>query len=359
METTESKNMILGFFLTLFFISIIIMGWLLWPFVSTIILAAVVTGMFNPLYNLIKKRVKPNLASLITCIIIFFILFVPIVFIVGALSKEGYQLYQMGKDAVISNQLKNLLETSKVIEKATIILTKFNIELTGDKIYNAISEIGKTVGLSLFKQSSLIASNVLNFLFHFFFMLLIIYYLLIDKEKLLNFIITLSPLPKDQDEKLIQKFKDISGAILIGNGIGGLIQGVLGGLVFLIFGLSSPLLWGFIMSLLAFLPILGIGVVFIPAAIFLFLKGKVFASIFFIIFYLVLSGIIEYIFKPKLVGKRVKMHTLLVFLSIVGGLKLFGILGIIYGPLVITAFLTLTDIYQASYQKIVETHKEC
>jgi predicted PurR-regulated permease PerM len=86
----------------------------------------------------------------------------------------------------------------------------------------------------------------------------------------------------------------------------------------------------------------------------LILQGRLGAGIFFIVFYIVLSGGIEYLFKPKLVGKRVQMHTLLVFLSIIGGLKLFGILGIIYGPLVVTAFLTLTDIYESSYQSIVE-----
>jgi len=105
---------------------------------------------------------------------------------------------------------------------------------------------------------------------------------------------------------------------------------------------------------LAFLPILGVGLVFIPAAIFLFLKGSIGAGIFFVIFYLVLSTGVEYLLKPRLVGKRVQMHTLLVFLSIIGGLRLFGILGIIYGPLTVTAFLTLTEIYRASYQDMVE-----
>jgi predicted PurR-regulated permease PerM len=189
-------------------------------------------------------------------------------------------------------------------------------------------------------------------------MLLIAYYLLIDGNKLVSFIVDLSPLPDDQDEKLIQKFKDIARAVLVGNGLGGLIQGTLGGIVFSLFGFQSSFLWGVIMALLAFLPILGVGAVFIPAAIYLFIKGRIAAALFFIIFYIVLSGCIEYIFKPKLVGKRVKMHTLLVLLSIMGGLKLFGILGIIYGPLVVTAFLTLTDIYHASYQQLVNPISE-
>ena len=108
------------------------------------------------------------------------------------------------------------------------------------------------------------------------------------------------------------------------------------------------------MALLAFLPIVGIGAVFLPAALYLFLQGRVGVGIFFIVFYVLLSGGVEYFFKPKLVGQRVQMHTLLVFLSIIGGLKLFGILGIIYGPLVVTAFLTLADIYESSYRRIVE-----
>ena len=189
-------------------------------------------------------------------------------------------------------------------------------------------------------------------------MLLVIYYLLIDGDRLVSFIIDLSPLPSEQDEKLIKKFKDMAGAILIGNGLGGLIQGTAGGIVFSLFGLKSPFLWGVIMGLLAFLPIIGIGVVLIPAAIYLILKGRIAAGIFFIVFYIILSGGIEYLLKPKLVGQRVKMHTLLVFFSIIGGLKLFGILGIIYGPLVATAFITLTDIYYASYRELVDPVKD-
>jgi predicted PurR-regulated permease PerM len=162
--------------------------------------------------------------------------------------------------------------------------------------------------------------------------------------------VELSPLPDDQDRKLMDKFHAMASVVLVVNGISGLIQGFLGGAVFAIFGLGSPFLWGFIMAILAFFPIVGIAVVFVPASIYLFLKGRIAAGIFFIIFYLFVSSIVEYVVKPKLVGNKVRMHTLLVFLSILGGLKVFGILGIIYGPLVITAFLTLTDIYRASYE---------
>ncbi|MEA3279837.1 MAG: AI-2E family transporter [Thermodesulfobacteriota bacterium] len=359
MPDRSSYNIIFWFFLILFIASIVMLGWLIWPFISIIVLAAVVTGIFNPVYRffLIKDKINSPFASFLTCVLIFFVLFIPIVFFVGILSKEAFDLYTTAKSAILNDQIKNLLANSKVFEKANFLLSHFNIEFTGEQLNKAISEIGKVVGLFLYEQARSIASNMFAFLVNFFLMLLVIYFLLIDSDRLISFITGLSPLPREQDEKLIQKFKDMAGAILIGNGLGGLIQGTLGGIVFMLFGFKSPFLWGFIMSLLAFLPIVGVGAVFIPAAIYLFLTGCIASGIFFIIFYVILSGGIEYIFKPKLVGHRVKMHTLLVFFSIIGGLKLFGILGIIYGPLVVTAFLTLTDIYHANYQKIVGDKK--
>ena len=330
--------------------------WLLRPFFSIIVLAGVISGVFAPVFRLILsgKKITPPFASLFTCFLIFILVFVPVVFLVGVLSKEAYALYLMGKSAVISDQMKVLLESSRVLEKANSFLANFQYEITGEEFNRTLSEIGKFVGFFLYEQARSVASNMLSFVINFFLMLLVIFYLLTDGDKLLTFIIELSPLPREQDEKLIGKFKEMAGAILIGNGLGGMIQGILGGLVFWIFQLNSPILWGVIMTLLAFLPIVGIGIVLIPASIFLILKGRIAAGIFFFVFYVTLSGGIEYLFKPKVVGNRVKMHTLLVFLSIISGLKLFGIIGIIYGPIVITAFLTLTDIYQSSYRVLVE-----
>ena len=354
MNPSSPRDMILWFFLALFLVSCILLGWLLWPFFSVIVLAIVITGVFNPVYRVLHRKLNATVSSLITCVIIFFVLFVPVSAFVGILANEAYDLYLTAREAVANNPIQELLENSKVVDKINGLLTNFGIKITGDELNRAVTELGRTVGLYLYQQARSMTANIVNFVVNFFFMLLIVFYLLIDSQRLVSFIVGLSPLPDDQDEKLIQKFKDMAGAILIGNGLGGLIQGTLGGIVFAFFGFRSPFLWGVIMGLLAFLPIVGVGAVFLPASLYLILQGRLAAGIFFIVFYILLSGGIEYLFKPKLVGKRVQMHTLLVFLSIIGGLKLFGILGIIYGPLVVTAFLTLTDIYEASYRRIVE-----
>ncbi len=330
------------------------MGWLLWPIISVIILAIVVSGVFGPVYRLLNQRLNSTLASLLTCILIFLVLFLPISFFVGILANEAWELYLTARGALQSKPIMELLEKSDIFGKINQFLARFKIEITGEQLNAAIAEVGRVVGLFLYEQARSITANVLKFIVNFFFMLLIIFYLLIDSPRLISFIVKISPLPEQQDQMLIQKFKDIASAILLGNGLGGLIQGTLGGAVFALFGLKSPFVWGVIMALLAFLPIVGIGAVFIPAAIFLLLQGRLAAGIFFLVFYTMLSIGIEYFFKPKLVGQRVRMHTLIVFLSIIGGLKLFGILGIIYGPLVVTAFLTLAEIYLASYQQLIE-----
>jgi len=353
MPESSSTQMIFRYFLIIFLLTIFLVGKVLWPYLSILVLAFVLTGIFYPVYRFFAQKIRPVLASLITCMIIFLVVFVPLVFLVGSLSKEAYDLYLMGSKPATNQALKELLQNSHIVERIEGFLANYDIRLGAEHVNKALSELGRTVGLFLYEQVSTIASNVLKSVVSFALMLLIVFFLLIDGKRLVDFFVELSPLPEEQDRKLMEKFQAMASVVLVVNGISGLIQGSLGGALFAIFGLGSPLLWGSLMAVLAFLPILGIALVFIPASLYLFLKGRIGAGIFFLLFYLVVSSVMEYVIKPKLVGDKVQMHTLLVFLSIIGGLKVFGILGIIYGPLVITAFLTLTDIYRSSYETYI------
>jgi len=350
-----SRGAVFWFFLAVFFLSIYLMGMLFWPFLSIIVLASVVTGVSTPVYRIFNKKTGEVFASFLTCMLISIALFIPAILCLGILSKETYDLYVSAKNVVLNEQIMSLLDGSEVLDQINHFLSRFNMEISPEDLNKTFSTVGTQAGLFLYKQIGAVASNMFSFIVSFCMMLLVIFFLLIDGEKLMEFIMDLSPLPLEDNEKLVQKFKDIAGAILIGNGLGGFIQGVAGGIVFALFGLKSPFLWGLIMGFLAFLPILGVGLVFIPASLYLLLHGRFFAAGFFIIFYILLSGGIEYIFKPKLVGKRVRMHTLLVLFSIIGGLKMFGLLGIIYGPLVVTGFLTLTNMYHSTYRKMIES----
>ena len=353
----NTRNPILWFFVACFFGSLFILGWLLFPFLSILVLGAVISGISYPLYSAIRKvpKLSPATASFITCLLIFLVLFVPTVFFVGSLAQQAFELYQTARGAAFNDQINGMLRDSRVLDRVNEYLSVYNYAITGDEIRNAVTEIAKFVGLFLYEQARAIASNTLAFVINLFLMILVIFFLLKDGQRLISYIVDLSPLPTDQEQKLIGRFKQMTGAILIVNGASGLIQGGLGGLVFWIFGFNSAFLWGVVMALLAFIPIFGIGVVFVPTAIYLFINGRITAGIFFLIFYIIVTGGTEYAFKPKFVGQQVNIHPLLIFFAIIGGLKLFGILGIIYGPLVVTTFLTMADIYLANYQRLVES----
>ncbi len=356
MGQTPSEKAVFFFFLVLFSASLILVCWLLSPFFATIVLGLVVMGAFAPLNRLLQRRLKPAWASMITCLVIFFVVLVPVLFFVGVLSKEAYVLYQTAKGAVLSNQVKEFLENTLILDRVNHLLASLGLDLSfsWEELVKPISDLGRVVGLYLFQQASFIASNVFKIVFYFCLMLIVVYYLFIDGSRFVDYIYDISPLADEHNEKLFCKFKEMAGAVLVGNGLGGLIQGVVGGGAFFMLGLASPFLWGVIMGFLAFLPILGIGVVLIPTGLILMVKERMAAGIFILVLYAVLSWGIEYVFKPKVVGDRVKMHPLVVFFAIIGGLQIYGILGIIYGPLVVTMFLTLADIYFAKFQAIVE-----
>lgn len=345
--------MVLGYFLALFLVSILLVGRLLWPFLSILILSFLLAGIFQPVYAFLNKKLSSTFSSLLTCFLIIILVFVPLVFFIGALSQEALALYQQGKGANLGMKLMELIQDNAMMVRLENFLKGYGIVIEPQGVSKTLSDFAKMAGLFLYNQASSWAANIMSFVFNFFMMILTIFFLLIDHERLINFLLRLSPLPKDQGRSLIMKFEEIAGAVLIGNGICGLIQGVLGGLVFSIMNVGSPILWGGVMGILAFLPIFGIGLVLIPMGGVLLLKGRLGAALFMIIFYIILSFSVEYLLKPKLVGEQVKMHTLLVFLSIMGGLSVFGFLGIIYGPLIITAFLTMTDIYLTAYEHFV------
>ncbi|MEA3470065.1 MAG: AI-2E family transporter [Thermodesulfobacteriota bacterium] len=344
----------MGYFLLVFLISILFLGRILWPFWSILVLSFLLTNIFRPMYMFFNNKMPEKMASILTCLLIILIVFIPLLFFVGALSSEALGLYHWGRNTQVGMKFQLFMQDSPMILQFQDYLQDFGFHFEPAQITAMFSYIAKMAGLFIYNQASSWAANILQFLFLFFMMILTIFFLLIDQDRLIKFVIAVSPLPDDEDRLLVTKFQEIANAILKGNGICGIIQGILGGAVFAIMGLSSPILWGGIMAILAFLPIFGIGLVMIPTAIVLVLSDSVGAGIFLFCFYLTLSFTIEYLVKPKMVGNEVQMHTLLVFLAIIGGLSVYGVLGIIYGPLIVTAFLTLTEIYLAKYDNPVQ-----
>lgn len=340
------------FFITVLLCSLALLLSLFWAYISAVVLALFIASVFYPFYLRVKRLFKDReiSSSLFMTLFILLALILPMGWFASTLSKEALDFYNTTRNSVSLNKIQHALESdSPLAQKIRKVGDMVGLEYSPETIKTLSASIGKKVGLFLYDQGRSMASNLFSFLVHFFLMMMTIYYLFRDGFRLKDYITQLLPVPRQQLEKVVETFQEMGRAIFIGNGLSGIVQGVLGGFGFYIFGVNSPFLWGTVIAFMAFLPVIGASIVFLPAAAILFLQGKTSTGLGFLAYNICYSSIIEYLIKPKLIGQGMQMNSLLVFIGIIGGIKLFGILGIIYGPLIITIFLTLAEIYRQEY----------
>lgn len=345
-------------FALVFLAAFLMLGLVLWPFRNQLFLAFLLASVFHPAYNRIGARTKPWIAATLTCVLITLCVFLPLLFCIGAISAEIPAVIQLGKQNDLMVQLQQFLQNNTLINRADSFLADFGIHLEFDKLPGLITKLSTTIGLFLYNQIRAWAADIMLFLFQFCILISGVFFLLVEFDRLIAFLIRLSPLSEAQNRFIIRRFATISEAILIGNSLSGLIQGVCGGVFFAVMGLISPVLWGAIMAVVAFMPVVGVGLVLLPTALILYLKGFGWQALITLIFYVVLSFSVDYLFKPRFVGVQAQLPPLLVLLSIIGGMSIFGLMGIIYGPLAVTAFLTMADMYFREYQPYFEQNLE-
>jgi predicted PurR-regulated permease PerM len=341
-------------FLVFLICSLFLLLKLFWTYMSAIVLAALIASVFYPLYHRVKMafRNRESLASLCVTLFLLAILVVPVGWFVGTLSNEAFDFYRRSTTEVSVKRIQDIIEHDPVwAERFKKFGKMTGLTITPHTVEELADAIGKKVGLFLYSQIRSVASNMLNFLVHFFLMMLTIFYIFQDGGRLKAYLIDLMPVPREQVEKVTDKFHEMGRALIVGNGLSGIIQGIFGGFGFYFFGLGSPFLWGTVITFMAFLPIVGATAVFVPATAILLLKGNTGLALGYLIYNVTYSSIVEYFVKPRMIGQGMQMNALLVFIGILGGIKLFGILGIIYGPLIITTFLTLAEIYRLEYQE--------
>jgi predicted PurR-regulated permease PerM len=349
MENLKHSNVV---FIIIYFILLSLMGMLAWPYITPIIFAGIIAGTFYPLLNYLTDKLNLNhkKAAGIVCLLIFLAIILPSVFLVMQLSREALALYEFLKTNLTEDKITYyLFERNFFSGLMGEIFQIADMEYNVTTIQNLILDTAKNVSSTLFEILNLWITNIFSFIFQFLIMMLMIYTLLVDGHAVKRFILDLSPMPDDEEELVFEKFNQMNFVTLIGNGIGGLIQGTLAGIGFWVAGIESIMLWTTSMVLLAFIPLVGISIIYVPTCIYLFIIGKIWGSVILFIYCTIISLIVENWFKPKFVGNRVKINSTLVFFSIMGGMSVFGIPGIFYGPLIVSIFLTFVNLYHKRY----------
>lgn len=356
------KTLSTSYFIIAFLFICYLVGIMMWPFRSSIIFAGIISGIFYPLMKRFQNKYKWNkaISAITVCVIIILSIFLPLIFMGVQLSREALSLYQTIDQHLSENFLEKVMfsenHTSIVLKK---ILDFVQIEYSVEAVEKAIVDYAQKFSLFIYETISSWLANLLSFFFSFFIMLLVCYSLLTEGHTLKSFLLRLSPLPNAEEELVIQKFNQMNYVTLVCNGLGGILQGVIAGFAFWIVGIESVLLWATIMSILAFIPLIGMSFVYIPAGIIFLLQGDWYKGLFILIFCTLVALFVENRFKPKFMGKRVQIDSILVFLSIIGGISVFGMAGIFYGPLIITVFLTFVKFYFEYYaQEIKYRHQK-
>ncbi len=301
------------------------------PFIPAILAGILLAYIFHPIYRRLNKKIKnKSICSILVSILIILLILGPLVFIMGTLLKESSQFYE----TIIQSDLSKLEFFPEVT--GNVDLDKFIVQGIERGILFVINAVSSFI-LS-------IPTRILDF----FITIFILFYLFKDGEILVNKIKRWLPLSSSQKNILFKEIKEVTYGIIYGLFITGLVQGSVGALGFFIFGIPNPLLWGMIMTILAILPIIGPVLVWLPMGIIQIASGNLFSGIGILAYGFSIVSTIDNIIRPKLISAKVKIHPVLILLGIVGGIKLFGLIGIIIGPLALAILIVSLRLYNNS-----------
>jgi len=318
---------------------IIILGfaiiYLLKTYVTPLVLAALLTLLTYPIYKKLSNKIKrPLMSASIMILMILIIIIVPLSIFSGILISQI-------NDFTLTDTKINLYET-KINELTGLSI---NLDEYVDNIFTYIKEDGKRI-----LQNT--ASFTSNFFLKMFIMFYIYFYFLLEKNKILKYIVELLPFSKHNSENLINESGKISKAILIGQVFTAIIQGMLGLIAFIIAGIPNAIIWGIIMIILSLIPVIGAFLIWLPAGVFLIIEGNTGMGIFILIWGALVISQIDNIIRPKLVNRFADIHPVETLLGIFMGIAAFGMIGIILGPLMLSLFTLLIRTYKKEYVTI-------
>ena len=307
-----------------------------WPFLGAITWALTLAILFAPLHGHLEKRVRhPNLAALLSTAIVIVVVIVPAAFVVERLITEATSGIQSLQARVEGGELQSLLDRHPALAPlGAWIDRQFDLPSMMSAVVTWLSNLGAT-----FVKGSML--QVVEVFITFY----LLFYFLRDRRAAKTMILAWLPLTKPETEQLLRRLGETVHAIIYGTLAVAAVQGSLGGLMFWMLGLPTPLLWGLVMGLLSIVPVLGAFIVWIPAAMLLLLEGNWVRALILSAWGGIVVGSIDNVLRPMFVGSRLRLHTIPAFISIIGGLLLFGAPGFILGPLTGTMTMLVLEFW--------------
>jgi predicted PurR-regulated permease PerM len=317
------------------------------PFLMAVLMAAILAGMLRPTYLWITEKLggRYRLGSAITVLLLVVLVVIPAFFLVGALVSQAVSI----SDSVTPWVESRISEVDQLEAWLQGLPGVGEFVPSPDELLAKLGEFATTVGGFLVGSLAAATRGTARFFLELFVSLYALFFFLIAGPEMLKRIMYLFPLETEQEERLLSKFSSVARATIKGTLVIGLVQGGLAALGFLVVGIEGTVFWGTIMVVLSIIPVIGAAVIWIPAVLYLFSTGSVTAGVLLLIWCGVVVSGTDNVLRPILVGRDTKMPDLMVLLSTLGGLSVFGVVGFIVGPIIAALFLTIWDIYGTAF----------
>ena len=335
----KNKNIQVIIFFVLLIIFTILTARLLGYFFQPLAMAGILAVIFFPLYKFFTKKLKyESLSAFIVIILIIIIIVIPLYFLGKIMIGEMISFYGQNKG-------------NGMIFDRQFLVGNLPYEWQPEA-NNIVSLIFEKVSLwtqSLTSNISEMISDITGFFLSCFLVLFGTFYFLKDCKKIKSFLVSFLSLSVDNEHLLINRLVSSIRGIIVGKFSIAFLQGLVAMAGFLFVGIPNVLFLGFLTMISSFVPIIGTGLVVLPVIIYLLLFKSFIPALILFIWYAVVHFSIDNIVTPKIIGSTTQIHPLLILLSILGGIELFGALGFFFGPIIVTIFLTLLESYKINY----------
>lgn len=349
-------KLFLMFFLGLLIFSLYLLYLILEPFIHSLIFACVLTALCYPLYSFFL-RVTGNrrpFASFLVLLVFTFLVVLPVyIFIVGLIPQAAQSIDAINK-WLGGTHLVDLMNTH--LQPVLDWVHEFvpELDMSTVDLRGSIISASRNAGQYMLGAGSFIVSNTLKFIIHFMLVLLIMFFLFIDGAEIIRKIEYYCPLKPRQTGVIMDSMRQISRSVLVGGFAIAALQGIAGGIGFAIVGFPA-FFWGTVMIFAALVPFVGTSLVWIPGVIVLLITGEIKSAIFLALWGSIGISAIDSVLRPLLMRGGVDMPIMFIFLAIIGGVKVFGMLGLLYGPMILSLVTVMFTIYGEEYHLILRS----
>jgi predicted PurR-regulated permease PerM len=325
-----------------------------WPFFKPLLLGALLAGLFHPLYRWVTRLLggRRSLGAAVTLLVLLVLGLGPVSAFLGIVLQQALTM----SDQAIP-WLNQHLGAASIFNVQEWLVQKFpglvKYMPSQEQLLEQVGTAAKTAGAFLVGFASRMTATTAAFLLNLFVMLYAMFFFFRDGDKILERIFYYTPLSDEDETRMLTQFASITRATVKGTLVIGIIQGALAGIAFWVAGIEGAALWGTIMTILSIIPGIGAALVWVPVVIILFVTGQYLTATLLAAWCAAVVGTVDNFLRPMLVGRDAKMPDLLILIGTLGGLFLFGPIGFIVGPIVCGLFLTVWDIYGATFREVL------